>query len=474
MIPKAQLKERPLLGKTLLASNTTITEDDINWYSTFEYDDLLGDDIITTNFGWQYFTDTGFTTEIKYQLLNEKNDVVKEVSVVYTAIGPKTLYPVKVIKVEKDERKSTVSGSATSPLIEEVRTTRAANSSSTVNEKIRLEGVTFELKKENVTVETGTTNSQGEVIFYVEPGEYQLIETEAKAGYVLNSTPINVVVTNQVVEQEVENKKIKGTIKVTKVDSEHDKITLPNVTFMLKKGNDVIQEQKTDKDGIATFENVEYGDYTIVEKETISGYILDDTPVDVTIQTDGEVVTKTIKNMPRKGSITVKKVDAEDAKLVLSGVKFELHKAGNKINESVTNADGEIVFNNLPYGEYQLIETEAKTGYELNKEPVNVLIAENHESEVVTVKNKKFGLGNIKIVKVDEDDATVKLAGVTFELRKDGKTIQERTTNNYGETSFENIEHGDYTLVETHTKDGYVLNATPVEVRVDQSKLSIY
>ncbi len=84
-------------------------------------------------------------------------------------------------------------------------------------------------------------------------------------------------------------------------------------------------------------------------------------------------------------------------------------------------------------------------------------------------------LGRILVKKKDAEIGTM-LDGVTFELRdKDGKVIASAVTGNDGNLLFDNLqictyENGvykediTYTLVETATKDGYILDSTPHEV----------
>ena len=49
--------------------------------------------------------------------------------------------------------------------------------------------------------------------------------------------------------------------------------------------------------------------------------------------------------------------------------------------------EGEITVNNLPYGEYSLIEIKAPDGYELNPEPIKFTISDSTEIHL-TFENK--------------------------------------------------------------------------------------
>jgi len=60
---------------------------------------------------------------------------------------------------------------------------------------------------------------------------------------------------------------------------------LEGVVFEVRDADDnVIAELTTDKDGIAITEDLEYGDYTVKERTTKEGYILDETVHEIQIR----------------------------------------------------------------------------------------------------------------------------------------------------------------------------------------------
>ncbi|WP_274648560.1 LPXTG cell wall anchor domain-containing protein [Paenibacillus humicola] len=71
-----------------------------------------------------------------------------------------------------------------------------------------------------------------------------------------------------------------------------------------------------------------------------------------------------------RGSLTIKKVDADDDTVLLSGATFELYKKSGDdltlLNTLTTDSTGSIVFNNLPAGDYVVRETAAPAGYQLD------------------------------------------------------------------------------------------------------------
>ncbi|MDI6679992.1 SpaA isopeptide-forming pilin-related protein [Bacillus wiedmannii] len=120
----------------------------------------------------------------------------------------------------------------------------------------------------------------------------------------------------------------------------------------------------------------------------------------------GEKETKPVIVTPTKGSIQVTKVDSADGK-TLEGAEFELRDKDGKVVvvqgqpvKGVSDANGEITWNNIPYGDYQIVETKAPTytkddgseaSYQLLKEPIDVTINADHQKIELSVKNNKSG-----------------------------------------------------------------------------------
>ncbi len=86
---------------------------------------------------------------------------------------------------------------------------------------------------------------------------------------------------------------------------------------------------------------------------------------DVSSEKDGKPSNEVVVT-PTAGNIKIEKVDGKDKTLKLEGAKFQLQdKKGNviKVNgkemNDITDANGIITWNEIPYGEYQIVETEA-------------------------------------------------------------------------------------------------------------------
>lgn len=130
--------------------------------------------------------------------------------------------------------------------------------------------------------------------------------------------------------------------------------------------------------------------------------------IDITNKHDvsTEKETKPVIVIPTTGGITLTKVDSSNKK-ALKGAEFELRDEKGQVVvvegkeiKGISDENGVITWNNLPYGEYQIVETKAPTyekedgttgSYQLLKDPINIKIDENHKVIKLTVENNKSG-----------------------------------------------------------------------------------
>ncbi|MBC1922971.1 lectin-like domain-containing protein, partial [Listeria grayi] len=171
------------------------------------------------------------------------------------------------------------------------------------------------------------------------------------------------------------------------------------------------------------------------------------------------------------GSVELTKVDAKDTTKHLAGAEFSVKNSDGTTIETnlVTDADGHISLDGLPFGDYQFIETKAPTGYELNAKPIPFTItSENETTPVQVTATNTEQLGSVLLTKVDKDDSDKVLSGAEFKLTDaDGKILQENlTTNANGELKVNDLLLGSYSLVETKAPTGYILDDSPVKFTI--------
>ena len=155
-------------------------------------------------------------------------------------------------------------------------------------------------------------------------------------------------------------------------------------------------------------------------------------------------------------SINLKKVDSQDENTALAGAEFNVIRVatGAVVGKLTTNAKGEASIGGLLNTAYQLVETKAPEGYELDATPIEV-----KAEDFGTTKTALKKVTNKKIVKEPTPTSAVieldkALTGrdlvdgeFSFELYEGANKLQT-VTNKAGKVSFESIS---YTAEGEHT-----------------------
>ena len=135
----------------------------------------------------------------------------------------------------------------------------------------------------------------------------------------------------------VDYDKIKGTVKLNKVDAKNPDIKLPGAVFeVYKKGeNTLLQTVTTNASGEIVFEKLPYGDYYLKEIVAPDGYILNESLIEFSINEDNYLNVQVI-NIPNNKDAIVDPPEEEReipdiSKIVINNEKspaFELPSTG--------------------------------------------------------------------------------------------------------------------------------------------------
>ncbi|MCU5174509.1 MSCRAMM family protein, partial [Bacillus paranthracis] len=242
------------------------------------------------------------------------------------------------------------------------------------------------------------TDKDGKIsVSDLRPGDYQFIETKAPEHYDLNQTPINFTVEkSQTATASVTatNSLTKGAVELSKVD-DVDGTALKGAVFKIvdMNGNDVHSDLTTDKDGKISVSDLRPGDYQFIETKAPTGYDLNAKPIPFTItKGQSQVTSVTALNSLTTGSIELTKVDM-DHNGTLEGAIFNiLDQDGKVAREGLkTDGHGKLIVNDLKPGNYQLVETKAPEGYQLDASPISFTIEKAQAAPLqITVSNKKI------------------------------------------------------------------------------------
>ena len=155
-------------------------------------------------------------------------------------------------------------------------------------------------------------------------------------------------------------------------------------------------------------------------------------------------------------SINLTKVDSQDENTALAGAEFNVIRVatGAVVGKLTTNAKGEASIGGLLNTAYQLVETKAPEGYELDATPIDVKAEDfgTTKTALKTVTNKKTVKEPTPTSAVIELDKTLTGRDLvdgefSFELYEGANKLQT-VTNKSGKVTFESIS---YTAEGEHT-----------------------
>ena len=312
------------------------------------------------------------------------------------------------------------------------------------------------------------TNDKGEVIYRAEtdqngeipnipvvPGKYTFREILAPSGYALNEAVMTFVVdqgggiTGDTVIRD-------DYTRVTLLKHDENGLPLAGVEFaLIRADGKVIMTARSDPDGRVLFEKIPYGSYTIEETKTLAGYQKHD--VSIELKVDGTFINQekpldTIINTPIV--VKLKKVDQDGN--VLPGAEYALiNEFGEQVMTAVSDANGILTFEKVPYGKYSVKELSAPEGYLLSKTISELVIDDtyrNSEEPVLTLVNH---LKRLKYIKVDTSGKF--LPGVEFSLinASTGEVAEVVTSNEKGEFIFTKFDYGFWKIKETKVPEGF-------------------
>ena len=331
-------------------------------------------------------------------------------------------------------------------------------------------------------------------------GKYEVRETKAPYGYVLNNKPKDVELTYAGQEFEVrdtvntafENEYQSVRISLSKVMESDElfgiygKDYYTSVRFGLFTAEDItaadgtvipadgmISEVSLDENMTAKFDvQIPFGRYYVQEIATDEHYVLSGEKYLVNFEYMGQDIQTVdidcgqFVNLLKRGRIEGHKVDDKSEPLenavfglfTADCVKFSRDTA---IMTAASDENGCFEFTDVPFGQYIVREIESPSGYILSDKEYAVSISDDGEVIEITAENKPV---TVEISK--RDVYGNELVGAEMVLENaDGETVDKWTSDGTNHI-VSKLGAGEYVLKEIAAPDGYVI-ATDIKFSVD-------
>ena len=228
-----------------------------------------------------------------------------------------------------------------------------------------------EFTRENAIL-TATSAEDGGFSFADVPfGNWIVREIEAPTGFVLSDETFAVTVDNDgaVIEIEIENTLIRGTVQLTKIDKDYPDNKLTGAEFAVYRDSNGNKELDADDEllgtltetGIGVYEmpDLRYGGYFVKETKAPEGFYLDENAYYFEITENGKTVTveneagKGFVNAAQVGSLKIIKTSSDGK---IEGFSFRVTGPNGYSEIFTTDKNGEILIENLRIGEYVISE----------------------------------------------------------------------------------------------------------------------
>ena len=196
-------------------------------------------------------------------------------------------------------------------------------------------------------IDQQTTDDRGYAWFEDLPasGRFYLRELENE-GYIPDTQERTVYVkAGEVTEVEWENTPITGQIQVTKTSADYNSMNgwpagtpIPGTVFEVyhyRTGN-LVDTIRTDKNGVAVSKPLPLGRYKIVEAQAADFYALDNTPIEVEIEHEGQIVRAAMTNKSLYTNVAIQKTGYAE---VMPGqnIRYTISGIANNSTTSLTS-----------------------------------------------------------------------------------------------------------------------------------------
>lgn len=286
-------------------------------------------------------------------------------------------------------------------------------------------------KKEEIDVFSVDSDGFFVTPFELSSGEYILYEVDQEMnGYTYNNEGIrfsigedsDLINDNEygvMIEIPFYNRRVRGNINIVKYGEnmivenfgyKYDKILLENVKFniyalediyengdLIYESGTLIEEVITDEKGVAKISNLPLGKYKIEEVSSSNGNVIENNEYVVSLSYIDQYTSiinykLIVNNYLPKGSLTINKYE-KDTEIGIPNTLIEICNIRNEVVYSgYTDNNGQIILDDLSYGEYYISEVEASSGYKILEDRIYFDI--DSSEKTIDIYNERYVVPN--------------------------------------------------------------------------------
>lgn len=328
-----------------------------------------------------------------------------------------------------------------------------------------------------------TTNQSGQIIIpTLTAGVYIVTQTEAPAGYLLDTTPHRVTIKDsQAAVLDLENVAITG-LQIINTCTQDGRPIAGN-TFKITTYNGTLMGNYTTNSAGLINVDLTPGEYVVYQTYVANGYVRNEQVWNITVK--GGVGTKLEVQNERISGIVIHMVDANTGNGIY-GVELEIvDQQNNNVGRFISDNSGNVYLTDvLAAGRYQVRLLNVPGNYTKDTVPKTIVVETGETTELTWALN---GIqGQLTIVNYSgEDNAMMnirkntKISGAIYVITDaSGQVVQTIQGDINGEAHSGPLDLGTYYVQQTIAPSGWQVNATKFAIHVtsknDNIRVEIY
>lgn len=431
-----------------------------------------------------------------FEIYHENGKLVDTVTVDSTGVAQVNaldsgVYLIKEITVPSGYTARTMTQKVTITTDEPTTATfyHTTESALTINKTDSVTGKPLSGAKYRITTANGDyvgdyiTNNVGQIIVpSLEAGVYVVSETEAPAGYVLDTTAHRVTIKdNQPAVLDLTNEAVTGLRIIN--TCEQDNRPIAGSTFKITTYNGVLVGNYTTNTAGLINVDLQPGQYTVCQTYVRNGYVRNEEVWNVTIK-GGVGTTLEVQNQ-RVSGIVIHMVDANSGKGIY-GVELEIvDQRNNFIGRFNSDNSGNVYLTDvLTEGRYQVRLLKVPSGYTIDNVPKTIVVNTGETTELTWKLNGVQG--QVTIVTYSGEDNVMmnirkntKISGAVYTITDaSGRVVGTIQGDINGEAHSGALGLGTYYIQQTVAPSGWQVNAAKFTVHVtnlnDNIRVEVY